>query len=647
MTIPSIPHTPYGEIPHHWHEWLDALNAWEFPRELATPRFFQPAGDLESLRARVAEVDGLRAGVESAFREVQRADLPAEIDDPRVVRQWSGRAVACANWWLLSEEDAAVERAWQCAKAVMNAPVWVSPEHLPLTIDLYAGSNFRSLAVMMDKLGSALPDGQREELVQFLITRGVTRFVDIADAHSEWWTYSTHNWRSVICENLGMAALAVAESLDDDILRRALKHATIGQLAVLDQGDDDGGWFEGMGYWRMGIGDAVRFIDVLHRLTEGKVDLFTHAFLQKTGDFGLHLTWPDGKVFHFADCGETVVASELMARLARATKNGHWQAYLERYGFTPSIDTLYWRDADLVARPYDELPKVKVFRGAGAAVLRAGWQQGDMTVAIKAGETTANHSHLDIGSFQVRANGRAFIDDGGHWPYGHSLGMFELETTRWDFPGLATECHSTILVDGQGQAYGPEHKGTFVGWGQREGWSFATVDASAAYPQLKKFVRYFLFIEPDRLVVVDDLAAPERVRFNWRAVVRTPVLAGGWPGWSLIPEEEDSSMLVRCLSPSADEGFTADVTEKRTTYPSTHGQADIKVSTLTVSPMIRRRECVFAFAMRAAADKEVRDPRIAVREAHRSLHIIDDDSGSRSSRVWSIMWGEPGIQLME
>ena len=646
MTIPCIPSTPYGDIPLHWHEWLDALESWEFPRGLATPRLFQPAGDLDDLRRR-ADANELCAGAEKAFRDVLDLEIPEQVDDPRAAREWGSRAVTCANWWVLSEDPAAIERAWECADAMRTAPTWVAPEHLPLTIDLYSASNFRSLAFMLDKIGAVSPGERVEELVRFLIERGVTRFVDISDTHGEWWTYSLHNWRSVICQDLGLTALAVAEWLGDDMLRRALKHATIGQLAVLDQGDAEGGWYEGVSYWRMGIGESIRFVDVLHRLSDGKVDLFTHPFLRTTGDFGVHLTWPDGKAFHFADCGETVVASPLMARLAKATGNGHWQAYIERHGFTPEIDTLYWYDPELKALPYDTLPKAKVFQGSGVGVLRAGWDRDDMTVAIKAGETTANHSHLDIGSFQVRGLGRTFIDDGGHWPYAHSLGMFELETTRWDFPGLATECHSTILVDGQGQAYGPEHKGTFVGYGERDGWSFATVDATAAYPSLRRFVRYFLLIEPDRLVVVDDLEADSAVRFDWRAVVRAPIHDGGWPGWSLIPEEGDANMLIRCLHPSADEGITAEITEKRTTYTGTHGLADITMNMLTVSPILRRTSCTLAFVMKLAPGREPQEPCIAVREAYRSIHILADGCAGKPSRTWSIMWGEPGVLELE
>ena len=648
MPISSIPSTPYGEIRPHWREWLDALERWEVPAHMPRPRLYQPAGDREAVRKRVRAVDGLRASLEKAAQAACEGDLPEPTDDPRPITPWMGRATACADWWLVSGDERAAVRAWEIAQKVMVWPRWVTDEHLPLTIDLRSGAALHALAVVLDRLDDWLSEADRQRLINAIIERGVKPFVEISDAHSEWWTYSLHNWRSVITGQIGIAALSAMDSVPLDLLKRALTHSLIGVLTVLDQGDVDGGWFEGMGYWRYGIGEAVQFIDVLSRVSGGKIDLFAHPYLRKTGDFGLYNTWPDGRVFHWGDCGERVNASALMARLAKAARRADWQAYVRAFPALPSLETLFWEDPDLEAAPPESLPRVKHFRGNETAVLRSGWGKDDLIVGIKAGQTVANHSHLDIGSFVLVAGGHSLVDDGGHWPYGHALGFFDLGDAassgrRWDFPGLASECHSTILVDGQGQRYGPEHDGVIVAANDGPGFAFATVDATRAYPQLSRFVRYFLLVRPDTLVVVDDLAAPDPRRFGWRAILPYPTERVAWPVWVARVPDTALSLTIRCLAPLPEEGLIAEQTQMDVVYPATSGLAEPRTSMLTISQLIRSRERKFVVAMRVGREEPV-EPEVSVEHVYRALRVTAQTPAGK--RTWSIMWGEPGVQLL-
>ena len=646
MPIPTIPSTPYGDIPDHWHEWLDALEAWEFPLGTPGPRLFHPAGDIEGLRARVAKQEGMNEGAERAFNAAWEAGAPTKgTDDPGALGLWQGHMRACGVWYLLSGEDRAAERAWEICRWLLEQPNWVPQAHLPLTIDLRAAHILSDMGFLLDNTSAWAAEHPDLIPVDGLLRRGVRPFVEISDAHSEWWTYSTHNWRSVICNEVGMLALAMAEHLPGDLLKRALKHSLIGQLVVLDQGDEDGGWFEGVGYWRYGIGEAVQFGDVLHRLSKGAVDLFTHPFLQKTGDFGMHMTWQDGTVYHWGDCSDRVHAGVLMARLAKATGRGDWAAYLKAFPASPDLNSLEWFEGLPEAAPLSSLPRVARFRGAGAAVLRAGWEKDDLTLAVKAGKTTANHSHLDIASFQLRYANQTFIDDGGHWAYGHQLGMFDMEK-RWDFPGMAAETHSTVVVEGDGQAWGDDYDGDIVAAADCGDWAFATIDAARAYPKLAHFARYFLLIRPDTVVVFDDLRATDRVRFGWRAVLGAPAEREECSRWLVRAPESSLAMSLECLMPSADGGLMAEETSLSVAYPAGGKLSEKTLRLLTVSPFLRAREMQMVFAMRCGRHTEEAPlrPRVSVEEAYRSVRIsAETDAGPRT---WSIMLGEPGVQLV-
>jgi hypothetical protein len=657
MPVDRIPDTPYGDIPPHWNEWLDKVPSLDIvarrdAEKPLRPRLYQPAGDNESVIERIGRADGLRESLERAAMAIIDSEPPSEASNclPREARSLASSAEACANWWQVGRDERAARRAVELGEFVLAAPIWVADEHLPLTIDLLVASVVGSLGRVVDRVSDCCPTSS---LVEGVIDRGITPFLDICDARSEWWTRVVHNWRSVICGQIGIAAISVHESLPPEVLERVLRHAIIGMLSVLDEGDEDGGWFEGVSYWRYGIGEAVEFIDVLHRATNGDIDLFTHPYLKKAGDFALYQTWPDGRVFHWGDCGEVVNATMLMARMARAANNPDWQSYVRRFPAEPSLDTLFWEDDTLVPSRDEELPLVKRFRGNETAVLRSGWGDDDLILGIKAGETTANHSHLDIGSFVLVSGGVSLVDDGGHWPYGHSLGFFDLGARRWDFPGLATECHSTILVDGVGQSYGPEHRGVIVAARDFGTWAYATVDATDAYPQLTNFVRYFLLIRPDTVVVVDDLSAPDRRRFGWRAVLPHPVERTGVgstgeqtdcpPTWVTAPADGGPSLSIRWLAPTPDEGLMAEHTHMDAVYPSTYGLAEPSCSTLTLSPLIRSREQQMAVAMRIGHGEPI-VPDVTVAEAYRSMRIT---AGTENGPMtWSIMWGEACVAAL-
>ncbi len=646
--IPIIPSTPYGDIAPHWQPYLDALDAWIDTRGPSGPRrpyLYQPAGDVDAVQARVDVYDGLRESIVEAATSSLTGDLPDHAVDsrPHEMRSWLARAVGCADAWLLTGDEMYAARACEIAECGMSWPDWIAIEHEPLTIDLRSAAAVRSIALIRDRIDGWMDDAQRAEIVNYL-AREVVRYVGISDAHSEWWTYSTHNWRTVVCGGYGTAALAIMDHFPEDLLRAALWHTLIGSFVVLDSGDPDGGWFEGVSYWKYGIGEAVELIDALHWASDGAVDLFTHPYLAKTGDFAIYMTWPDGRVYDWADCGERVNATHLMARLAKAAQRSDWQEYVRRFPAQPTFDTLFWEDRELEPSPYDELPRVKHFRGTEVAVLRAGWADDDLIVGVKAGETTANHSHLDVGSFAVEAFGHTLIGDGGHWDYAFGKYFFDNSGPRWDYPGLDTALHSTILVDGLGQSYGPEYRGVVAASGDHDDWAYCTIDASAAYPQLDKFVRYVLLIRPDTVVIVDDLGSTgDRVRFSWRAILSHTVERPEWPIWVTGNPDGGPSLTMRWLLPFGDDGIIADVTEHAATYRSRAGMSVPSARSLTVSPMIRSREVQLAVGMRVNGEGVRLDPAVSLEEAYRSVRISAKRPGS-GARRWSITWGQPGVQ---
>jgi hypothetical protein len=252
-----------------------------------------------------------------------------------------------------------------------------------------------------------------------------------------------------------------------------------------------------------------------------------------------------------------------------------------------------------------------------------------------------------MGSFVITAGNHDLVADGGHWSYAHSLGFFDLDFpngTRWDFPGLATECHSTILVDGQGQRYGDEHDATIVACADYEDYAFVTMDVTRAYPQLTRFVRYVLLMRPDTVVIVDDLAAPERRRFGWRVVLPGEVTSETSPTtWTTIAPDAATSLSIECLLPAEKDGFLSDLNNLSASYPSTGGHARHTCRTLTFSNLVRSTQQQFAVAMRIGRDVSAK-PQITATPVYRGLRV---ETTSGDKQAWAIMWGEPGVGRIE
>ena len=86
---------------------------------------------------------------------------------------------------------------------------WVYDEHKPRRVDLGVAGVGYILALCYDWLYPALSPTEREEIKRIILRQALEPFVEIYTNKSEEWTQVNHNWRSVICGEMGIIALAV------------------------------------------------------------------------------------------------------------------------------------------------------------------------------------------------------------------------------------------------------------------------------------------------------------------------------------------------------------------------------------------------------------------------------------------------------
>lgn len=396
---------------------------------------------------------------------------------------------------------------------ILKADTWVW--HKGLRIDLHSAMLTSSLALVHDLLYEDLSEPQRDTIVSGLLKRDLAHYEKIVESGSEWWTACQMNWQAVVHGHIGIAALAICERLPN--WRRVIAAATSGVLGFLDGQPVDGSNREGLQYWHFGIGEAVWFGLALRTASRGAVNLLSHRYLQVTGEFARHMSTPDG-CFDFEDCCNFRADDWLIAALSRESESPSLRAMVAPFDF----DHRPFRKVSAPARamrhivalepalPKKERPErtdegpSRYFEGSSTICMRSDWGPDATFVAFHAGKTRSPHCHLDTGSFIMGSHGERLIPDAGFWPYGQ--GFFDYRGTRWDFDGAASVGHNVLLVDGSGPRYAGESRGHLQSVELAADCDRIVCDLSSAYGRtVRRYVRYFAFLRPNIVVLLDDV----------------------------------------------------------------------------------------------------------------------------------------------
>jgi hypothetical protein len=127
-------------------------------------------------------------------------------------------------------------------------------------------------------------------------------------------------------------------------------------------------------------------------------------------------------------------------------------------------------------------------------------------------EVGGGHGHPDVNSFQIYAYGKWLAIDPSY------------ERPKW------TRNHNTVLVNGKGQlgegqtwfdrraVLAARATSAILKVEHRPAYDYVLGDALSIYPAaagLTRYRRHFIFLRPDYIVVVDELAANRPSRFEW------------------------------------------------------------------------------------------------------------------------------------
>jgi len=163
--------------------------------------------------------------------------------------------------------------------------------------------------------------------------------------------------------------------------------------------DDDGGWHEGVGYWRSYIGRFLWWADIM-RSAMG-IDAYKKPYFSKVGYYPMYLQPPGAKRGGFGDLTGHLKSDgnvAVMSIFAVQAQNPYWQWYVEAHGGARAGKTYidFVRGALPRVEPESpaDLPDSRLFRGTGLAMLNTDIidAKNDIFIEFKS-SPFGSHSH--------------------------------------------------------------------------------------------------------------------------------------------------------------------------------------------------------------------------------------------------------------
>jgi hypothetical protein len=310
---------------------------------------------------------------------------------------------------------------------------------------------------------------------------------------------------------MAIGALCLADE-EPDLAAYVLGRAVAGLPKAMASYAPDGGWAEGPGYWNYATSYNVYALAAMESALGTDFGLSGAPGFKESGLFRLHFEGPTGKSFNFADAGDGVGNASLLFWTARQY-NRPLDAWLERAQVrNPTAYDLLWYDPRGAGPKAQRVPLDAFYRSIQAVFLRGAWEDPKATfVGFKGGDNAANHSHLDLGTFVLDADGVRWVLEPG--PDDYNLpGYFG--NKRWTYYRLKTAGQNTLSLDGRDQD--PKAKAPIVAFDSKPRRAFAVADLSAGYAgQAAKVMRGVALLERKRVLVQDEITAPEPVDPLW------------------------------------------------------------------------------------------------------------------------------------
>ena len=353
-----------------------------------------------------------------------------------------------------------------------------------------------------------------------------------------WWTAlppytnnqkpKVNNWNPWCNANV-LQCFMLMES-DKDKLAKAV-YRSMQSVDMFINEDKDGACDEGPGYWGVAAGKMFDYLDLLEKLTSGKVSIFDKPELKAMAEYVYRANVGKGWVVNFSDASAKAKANPYFiyafGKAVASQDMMNFAAYLKNQNPESTVD--YKRDINRTLKgatisktletttPVFKVPEYSWYPKTEYCFMT---NNEGLFLATKGGYNLENHNHNDVGSFMFYVNATPIFIDTGVGPY--TAKTFSSE--RYTIWTMQSNYHNVPVINGVAQSPGAIFKATNTNF-NKDKKTFST-DISKAYSDnaaVKSWVRSYQ-LRKDELIIKDEFSlsetlAPNQINFmTWADV---------------------------------------------------------------------------------------------------------------------------------
>ena len=531
----------------------------DYSKLSAHPRLILKDRDIEAVRHKIETDQPLRhihCVIEDRANGFIYAPASRRIKTGKrllgVSRNVLERVCYCSYMYLVTGEDIYARRAKQEMLAAASFTDW-NPSHF-----LDVAEMTTALAIGYDWLYNSLSPASRKIIEDAIIEKGLR-----AANPKMWWYRTDNNWNQVCNCGMVMGALAVYERVPNEaktIIERSLASNPKAQNCY----GPDGVYPEGFGYWEYGTWFEVMLIESLRTALGSSFDLEKAPGFLESAKFMNFMQTPTGYVFNYSDSGNPhdavnpllywfALETGDMSLLWQDRKRIVEEEWVRGINRQAPIALLFASRCKL-----DDIKPIKesFWVGNGSQPLflyRSGFgSYKDSYLAAKGGTASANHGHMDAGSFIYEWGGVCWASDLGSQNY-HSLeskglGIWKSgqNSDRWRVFRLGNFSHNTLTVNEK--LHNVKGMATMDKLYNNNGRHGAKFNLTPILFDLSSAYRTIYIDKSDKVTCIDKLKARDiecQVRWNMTTTATAKIV----DDHTISLTKDDKEVIVRADAP--------------------------------------------------------------------------------------------------
>ena len=288
---------------------------------------------------------------------------------------------------------------------------------------------------------------------------------------------------------------------------------------------EDGGCEEGPGYWSHAGGKLFDYLELLYKISGGKLNIYDQPVVQNMGKY-IYRAYIDGEYFiNFADASAKIhsrpgVIYRYGKRINDPLMSG-FGAYLAKehhFGEEPiagkielALENLFSLDEIKSAKP--AAPRLKEFNLDKTQIMGARdntENSNGFYFAAKGGHNAESHNHNDVGSFILYYDGKPALIDVG-------VGTYTAKTfssKRYEIWTMQSGYHNLPAINGIDQKDGSEYKAGETNFSSTASKVSYSVDIKGAYPkeaQINNWNRAYTLYRGKKFIISDKYSLSKNI----------------------------------------------------------------------------------------------------------------------------------------